>query len=296
MNRIFSIIVMLAVGWVLRRLNLLKPENSSILNKVVIVVAFPALIIISLNQATITLSLFRIVVPAILTPAIICAIAYAFGSFLRLPPKALGAFVLVSSFGNTGFLGIPLTIKLLGINYLPNAIIYDAIGTGVMVWVLGLSIAIYLGRKTKGGKLPLYLILPPFIGLAIGFALNGVHLPTLAEEVLRDLSALIVPLIMISIGITLGARKVSGAILIISIAALFKLFLSPLTAHFIGSAVSLGAVSSKAVLLQSSMPTALATSIIGAEYDLTTEILSGTILISTVLTMVTTPMLLRLWG
>lgn len=294
MEKILSIAAIIFVGWLLKKLDIVTRDDSQLLSKIVVVVGFPSLIIVTLYNSKLTVGLLKILIPALITPVLIAAVSLLLAKLMRLSPDRTGAFILVSTFGNTGFLGLPLTIKLLGRSHLPQAIFYDTFGTGVLIWVIGLTAAIYFGSKAKGRPFPLYLIIPPFAGLAIGLLLHPFAVPPPLIETLQDISGMVIPLIMLSIGIILADSKLTGEYQAIGVSTLLKLVASPVAALFLARTVSMPPASTEAVLLQASMPAAMLTSVIGVEYDLSMDIITGVIIVTTLLSIVSTPLLLAL--
>ena len=79
--------------------------------------------------------------------AFIAVLAWLVARALKLPRPVAGAFILAAAFGNTGYIGYPITQALLGAEALPEAIFYDVFGTvGALVFV-GLLIAQRYGEQ-----------------------------------------------------------------------------------------------------------------------------------------------------
>src|SRR4028119_916841 len=60
-----------------------------------------------------------------------------------------GSFLLATMVGNTGFLGIPVTLSLLGPEHLAWALFYDLLGTTMGINILGVAIASHCGKSDR---------------------------------------------------------------------------------------------------------------------------------------------------
>ncbi len=82
--------------------------------------------------------------------AVALVAAYVVGRHvLGLPRAGVGALMLVSAFGNTGFLGLPFVAALFGGRALGDAIAYDLVLTTMGIFTVGFSIGAAFG--TRGG-------------------------------------------------------------------------------------------------------------------------------------------------
>lgn len=87
---------------------------------------------------------------AILLPL---GLAYAVGRrLLRLPRPAVGALMLVAAFGNTGYLGLPFSAALFGLDELPNAVAYDLLVSTLALITVGFSIGAAFGTLSESAE------------------------------------------------------------------------------------------------------------------------------------------------
>jgi predicted permease len=133
---------------------------------------------------------------------------------LRLSNPRTGAVVCTVLSVNTGYLGYPLTVALLGRDQLPNAVLYDVLVTGPCLLLGAFAVGAALG--TKAGEGPrervraFFTRNPPLYA-----AIAGILAPSaLAPQVLVDLSqallVAILPIGFFAVGATLAENAEHG--------------------------------------------------------------------------------------
>jgi len=285
-----GIFLLIGLGALCRRLGLLKFEDRVALNNIIIFIALPALIFTAAQRAPLTLSLVTISALALAISLAGVAVGYGLAKLLRLQGPLFGAFLLASGVGNTGYLGYPLTQALFGRTHLVKAVFYDIFGTVLVLFTIGIYFASKYGAaKDKAWRQGLTYAAPNLIALVLGFATYGVRLPVPIGLAINSLAGSTVAIIMLSIGISLsgGVSRNRPAVAAIT---LLKLVLMPALALGFGVALALPPIIAKVTLLQASMPIALMSFVIGDKYELDRDFLSGAILASTVLSLVTIPL------
>ena len=65
---------------------------------------------------------------------------------MRLGRAATGGVILMIAVANTGFFGLPLIAASGGEFSLTVAVMYDAIGTGILIWTFNPIVAAWFGR------------------------------------------------------------------------------------------------------------------------------------------------------
>ena len=239
---IFKMLALAGVGVALRLSGLLKRDDSRVLNAVIMYAALPALVFRVARQAALSWDLLRVSAIAWGVGLVAFGLAWLASRALKLHPKSAGAFMLVTALGNTGYIGYPVTTMLLGEAQLPKAVFYDVFGTVALLFTVGVFIASRTG--SHDGKLSLakeLLSAPALIALLAGLLSRLVPLSESAQTVVMDWLGLVanltVPLVMISLGLTLrgkGLRKRAAALVA---SGAIKLMVLPAVALGIGLAV-----------------------------------------------------------
>ncbi|HBB34953.1 MAG TPA: transporter [Cyanobacteria bacterium UBA8803] len=185
-----------------------------------------------------------------------------------------GSFLLASMVGNTGYLGFPVSLTLVGEKYFGWALFYDLLGSLLGAYGLGVLLAARFGRGTGSQwQLVKAIALNPALWcLGVGLVFRQTPLPELAEQGLKGFAWSTIALSLILIGMRLSQlaswRKLRQAALSLGI----KMLLVPLVLGI--GLLQLGFKGSPqlVMVLQMSMPPAFATLVIAEVYDLDREL------------------------
>ncbi len=146
------VFLLVGLGQFLRRRGLLDAAHVPVLNGLVINVTLPALVLVGLLQAP-RLSPSLALVPV----AFLCAEAAAFGLLYTLGRRLgwrkplLGATLMVGIFGNTSFIGYPVTLALLPRQF-PETILIDQFGLTVPMYLTAALLGAALGEGGAGRR------------------------------------------------------------------------------------------------------------------------------------------------
>jgi predicted permease len=297
---IVKLLALAGVGVALRLAGLVKREHAKILNSVIIYVALPALVFRVARQTPLSWDLVRVAAIAWVVGLIGFGIAWSLARLLRLPNRAAAAFILVTTLGNTGYIGYPVTTMLLGEKSLPQAVFYDVFGTVALLFTVGIVIAGRMGKHE--GPISVIrelLTAPALVALLLGLASRLLPLSGTVSTAVMDwlgiVASMTVPLVMISLGLTLSPAGFKGRLMVIGVSAAVKLLLLPLVAVL--AALALGdRAGLPLVALQAGMPSMMLTLVISERFGLDTDLAASTILATTVACVVTVPLVLTTLG
>ncbi len=295
---ILGFMALVAVGAVLRHFGVLSREDTRPINAIIIYAGLPALIFRAVHGAELGPDLALVAGVAWIVFAASAAAAWLLARLLRLSPATTGAFILAASLGNTGYLGYPVSLAVLGDEGLVRAIFYDVFGTVGALLLVGLLIAERFGHaeETPINLVREVLKFPAVGALAIGLALRGVRISGPLSDGIDALATLVVPLIMISVGLSLKRGSVrSNAVPLLALGAV-KLALAPLVALGAGSAILADPEAVRLVVLEAGMPSMMLALVIGARFRLDTGFIAAAILLTTAASAVTVPLALGLLG
>lgn len=205
-------------------------------------------------------------------------------------PSTQGSFLLTSMVGNTGYLGYPIVLALVGPKYFAWALFYDLLGTTIGAYGLGMAVAIYFGSQLQGNWLLQGLLKnPPLWSLFVGLYLRHVPLPLLIEQMLQVVAWAIIFSSLILIGMRLGQLTSWRQLPKACSSLLIKMVLIPFV---IGTCLSLFGVTGPprlALVLQMAMPPAFATLVMTEVYHLDHELTVTTLVAGSVSLLVLLP-------
>ncbi|MCD8212701.1 MAG: AEC family transporter, partial [Campylobacter sp.] len=128
---LFSIFTIIATGFCAKRFGLLRPKHSVIFVNFVLYFAIPALIFDKIYHVKIDTSLINTILTGFTSTAIGALIALGIGIFLKFTKATIVSMVMLSLFGNTLFVGMPVVQGFFGNEMLNEVIFYDQIATSI---------------------------------------------------------------------------------------------------------------------------------------------------------------------
>lgn len=273
------------------------------IGSMVLNVFLPALTFQSLATAPLSHELWMIPAISIATALVSAALGWlvvvrVIGS--RLHDAQMGALILAATFCNATYLGLPVVTKVVGPDFARIPIVFDMLGMSPVLFTLGAWIGIRYGsssdQRTIGHSLRSIFTLPPFLAAVAGLLLNiaGVPLPGAVTTFTSMAGSVVAPLMLFSIGLALQApQRRQAAILAPSV--VIKLVVAPLVAYALSHLTPMASSVELATVLEAAMPTMVLTMVFAQRYHLDTELLAQAILFSTVLSMLTLPLVVMLW-
>lgn len=290
---ILGFVGIVGVGWLLRRTGILRREDAHPINRVIIYAGLPAMIFRAVHGAKLGPDLALVAAVAWGVFVVSALLAWSLTRALRLPRPVAGGFILAAALGNTGYIGYPITSALLGETGLVRAIFYDVFGTVGCLLIVGLFVAERFGDAQENRVNPLReaLTFPAVIALFVGLALRSVAVPELVSNGIDALANLVVPLIMISVGVSLrpGAiREQAGPLAFLTA---LRLVVAPLVAFAIGSVLLGDPDALRVVVLEAGMPSMMLTLVIGERFGLDTDFIAAAIMVTTVACIVSIPVM-----
>ncbi len=291
---ILGFVAIVGVGWLMRRVGLLKRTDAHAINAVIIYAGLLAMIFRAVHGAHIGPDLAIVAGVAWVVFTATALLAWVLTRVLALPRPVAGGFILAAALGNTGYIGYPVSSALLGDAGLVRAIFYDVFGTVGALLLVGLFVAQRFGDAQESQRInPIgeALRFPAVIALAVGLLLQPIAVPDLVSTGIDSLANLVVPLIMISVGISLRPgciREQAGPLAALGV---LRLVLAPIVALGVGTAVLGDPAALSLVVLEAGMPSMMLTLVVGERFGLETDFIAAAILVTTVASVVTLPLM-----
>jgi len=253
-----STLVLLAIGRALAASKGMPERSAEALNQVVLVVLLPASILLYASKLRIDAGVLRVVAVPWLLMIAGTLVVWGVSRLARWPEAVESVLLLAVALGNTAFLGYPLVSALAGEASMPPAVLYDQLGTFLILPTYGLVVlaqAAHGRRPTLAEVATQVLRFPPVLALLVALTLVPDPLDPAVESVLRRLSDALLPLVAISVGLQLRFRLAREELAPLALGLALKLVLLPLLALLLAGALALDAPARSAVVLQAAMPT-----------------------------------------
>ena len=294
---LFTIFILLAGGYISKLIKVLKQKQSRSLFDFVVVFALPCLIFDKIYHLNFNFSLILLIFAGFISTSLAGIISVIVGRVFKFSePTILSMFVL-SAFGNTLFVGMPVVSNVFGEEFVGEVIMYDSLAGAIPISILvPLILAMNNGEKVtivKNIKTIIYF--PPFIGLVLGLALKDFKIPEFVFAPIRMFGDSATPVALFAIGLSLGFNAIKSSYKSTVIVLFMKMILAP--AIFILILQCFGAAFDKSTLiavLESSMPTATIVCVMVMKAKLDSNLAASSVAFGLVLSVITLPILLNI--
>ena len=215
-----------------------------------------------------------------------------------VPPRATqGSLILAAMVGNTGYLGFPITLAMVGKEYFAWALFYDMLGSLFGAYGLGVVLAAKFGNNIQNRiqVAKVIFINPALWSFGFGLLLRQVPLPESVVFLLEKLAWSTVAISLMLIGMRLSQLNSWTKLPQAGSSIFIKMVLVPL---ILGSTLSLFGVTGKAaqvIVLQMAMPPALATLVIAETFDLDRDLAVTALAMGMIVLLFTLPVWLWLF-
>lgn len=209
-----------------------------------------------------------------------------------------GSFLLSSMVGNTGYLGFPVTLALVGEKYFGWALFYDMLGTLIGAYGLGVLLAARFGQGATQYWQLLQTILynPALWSLGVGLGLRQVPLTQWAENSLQGFAWSVIALSLILIGMRLSQLNSWGRLKQASVSLSIKMLVVPMIVGIVLLLLGIDALPRLAIVLQMGMPPAFATLVLAEVYGLDRDLAVTTLAVGSISLLLTLPVWLFLFN
>jgi len=291
---ISSIVIMIFLGFFLKKINLLEEKDVNSLNKLVINVFMPCMIFHTLINADLSLiSNFTFLPLVPFFSAIITGlVAYFILKYFKVSKEKIWSVLVTILICNTAFLGFPINLGVFGSEGLLRAIFCDI---GTLLSFLSISFILFLvfGGSLKNA-IKRILIFPPLWAVLLGLIFNFLNISVgiIGENILYYLASGAIPLIMISLGLSLDFSGLKWNKSFIIFTSFFKLIFFPFVALFIISFFKISGLEFDVALIQAAMPSGMLGLVLAINYELDYRLTSDCILFTTVFSLISLTILI----
>lgn len=210
---LFSIFFITALGYTAKKSGLMEQKHASVFINFVLCFAIPALIFDKIYHVNIDTALLNIIMLGFAGTLTGALVALVLCVALKFSKTTTASAVLLSLFGNTLFVGVPVTQGFFGDGVLNEVIFYDQLTTSVPISILG-PLILSFGAKERVSLLQNSLQIlkfPPFIALLAGLIAKNFSLPEAIFTPLLMLEGAVTPVALFAIGLGLNFGTIKSA-------------------------------------------------------------------------------------
>jgi hypothetical protein len=208
-----------------------------------------------------------------------------------------GSFILASMLGNTGYLGFPIILAMVGKEYFAWALFYDLLGSFPGTYGLGVLLASRFSSDKQNQQqfLKAILINPALWSFGFGLLFREVKIPTLVEFSLEKFAWSVITLSLVLIGMRLGQLNSWHSLPKAGMSLVIKMLIVPLILSSILPLFGLTGPTAQVIVLQMAMPPAFGTLVIAETFNLDRDLAVTTLAIGAIVLLITLPLWLWLF-
>ena len=235
---------------------------------------------------------FRLVMAAWVAMAAAVAVTGLAGRGLDLGRSRVSAAAMSSAYGNVGNAGLAISAFAFGDEAIPIAAVLM-----IAINVPGMILGIGLATSREGGVaigVRRALTAPMSIAAVIAIVMNVADwsFPTTIDRSVGLLGSALIPVMLLTLGMQLAQSTSLRPDVDLGLVSVAKLAVVPLVAAGIGRLLDLDGDAFGVLVIQSAMPPAVFCAVVALEFDLEPERVTRTVLGTTLLALLTLPVVL----
>ena len=290
-----TLLMACGVAWrLLKPAGLTAEQTRLVLTTFVYYLLLPAMVLDVLWTAEIGLQSFQYTLLGVSCIVFAIACIWLVGTLFKFEHKRLGAMILAAAFPNVTYLGLPVLEQTFGAWARSVVIQMDLFATAPFLFTIGIMIVRHYGEDgSENPKSALsFLNAPPFWAAAIAVLLNlnGIVAPDWLAGGLQKLSAAVVPLMLVSLGLALNWKAVTARnIPYVLPVIVIKMLLMPVFAIVVASYLPMNGHYKAAAVLDMAMPSMVLGVVFCDRYRLDSALYAMTVTVTTALSLIALP-------
>jgi len=296
-NQMIVLFLLLLVGYAANKLGRMDAAFNKAFSGLIINVTTPALILHSVMEGEKVLGIWEILLllaASLISYALVILLAMGIPKLMGMGRRDGDTFRLMIVFSNTAFMGFPVVAALMGTEALFYAAIFN-MPFNFLLYTYGIHLL--SGGSTKG--FDRRTLLSPCViaaALALVLYLSPVKVPSLIVTTLSYLAGITIPGAMLILGSTLALIPLRSVFLDWRIYALslLKLVLIPILVWAIVRLIPIPEMIGKMTVVMWSLPVATNCTMLATQYGGDEALSSKGVLITTLLSVATVPILMRI--
>lgn len=222
------------------------------------------------------------------------------GKFFKLDDASGTMFAMGGIYSNNVFVGLPIVRALLGDEAVPSVALV-VVFSALILWTLA-TISIEFAQigklSTNSLKKAVKSVFknPVILGILAGLVVNysQVPIPNFVSKSTQMLGDMAAPLSLVVLGMGLAEYKIREGLKLSIFICLLKLAVLPIVIYAIAKLLHLPVMETNVVVLLGSMSIAINCYIMSRQFNLLQSSIASSLLISTVLSSITTPLILAI--
>ena len=295
LQQMIIMFLLMSVGFVGSKIGMITEETSKRLSAIVVNIANPAMILVSgiSDERMEGRELLSLTVVILAIYAVLLLLAYLLPALLRVDPKSRGVYQAMTVFSNIGFMGYPIIAALYG----SSAILYGALYSipfNILIYTFGVSAL----RKKEDGAEKKKLSLKEVLNIGVIMSIISlilylwqIRVPGFLTDTLNYLGNLTAPLSMMVIGASMTSISLRELFTDVRLLlfSLIKLLLIPVFGMLLIRQVVTNEVICGVFMIMLATPAGSMTAMLAQEYGGDYETASRGVTLTTLLSVITMP-------
>ena len=293
--------LIMAVGFLCKRTNLLDDLSVKKLSGLVVNVANPCMVLsaaVGDHAGSDNMLLLSTVVLSLVMYAVFLVLAAMVPKLLRVPAGDVPAYKLMMIFSNIGFMGFPVISAAYG----QEALLYASVFLfpyNFLIYTYGISVMTGESMVKGGIRWKKIFNIGVLSGiLAIALYIADLHLPSVLSQSIGTLGGLTAPLSMIVIGYSIAEMDLKTLFTDVRLLlfSVIKLLLLPIAGVTLCRLCRVPEALLGVSFIMLAMPVGSMTAMLASQYGRNEELASRAVAITTILSVVTLPLMSALLG
>lgn len=291
MANLYPLLGIFVIGYLLKRAS---KDYSKELIDLVIWVFLPAFILNLLKNISLDSDIVIVIGLGFLSVAFGLGLAFLAYKLLALDKKTAACLMLVSSVGQTGFLGIPYISAFYGDEGLRYAIFFDEISTVFSVIILGIFLSNWGNGQSFEYKKALkdVLFFPPVVAIVLALSVGEVFNNSFLEMTLDMLASVLIPSVILAIGMRFSIVGLKGNLLLTKLSIFIKMVLMPFFIYWCARVFfEADDIALKATVVEAAMPPMVLASVFAIKGGLNPNLAISSVALGMIISFVIIPFL-----
>ena len=295
-NTILAIVLMIGLGYVLKRIDFLSEKDIDPFNKIVMYILMPCMIFHAIYTADLNSISNMGILPIVILGSSLAtgAVSFIILKQFKLDDKTLWSVLVTVMIANTAFMGYPVNLGIYGQDGFLRAIFCD-IATLSTFLLLSFVLILKFGGtvKTAVKKIAFF---PPLWAVILGLILNFINVPIgpVLDNTVNYLGQGAIPLIMVTLGLSIDFSALKRSRVMIAFTSIMKLAFFPFIAFLLATYLGLVNLEHTVSVIEAAMPSGMMSLLLVITYKLDYEMTSDCILINTVISLITLPIIIMI--
>ena len=291
--------VIMLIGYILNKLGILRAESNDVLSELIVKVTGPVLVVSSVcstNEMTDKNQIIKIFFIGILLYVVLIAFSQIVIKLFCANDESKNIYSLMLVFTNTSFVGYPVLRALYG-DYAIFASAILHMPFNVLIYSYGVYMIQNKGDSKRKFRIEDVLnvgVIAAIIALVI--FLLGIEVPQTIQKILSMIGDITIPLSMMLIGSSLALIPIKYVFsnIKIYIVSFIKLIIMPLIAYFIANLFTTDSFIIAQLTIATALPAGSMIVMLTTQYKGNVKAASIGVFITTVLSVVTIPLMIYL--